>query len=97
MNYEEVVSRIHLYTKEQEAICRKNSEIPEHLYTEYGVNRGLRDLSGKGVVAGLTKAPSRAGQNRWPGTIVPNPGGARETVPPFGLHLPCSFPGTQRR
>lgn len=29
--------------------------IPQELYTEYKVNRGLRDLNGKGVLAGLTQ------------------------------------------
>ena len=74
MNYEEVVSRIHLYTKEQEAICRKNSEIPEHLYTEYGVNRGLRDLSGKGVVAGLTNISKITAFKMQDGKKVPDEG-----------------------
>lgn len=42
------------YTKEQEAICRKNDNISPRLYEEYGVNRGLRDEKGKGVLTGLT-------------------------------------------
>lgn len=42
------------YAKEQEAICRKNDNIDQRLYDEYGVNRGLRDENGKGVLTGLT-------------------------------------------
>ena len=32
----------------------KNNDIPKELYTEYDVKRGLRDINGKGVLAGLT-------------------------------------------
>ena len=34
--------------------CEKNNEIDKELYTKYEVKRGLRDLNGKGVLAGLT-------------------------------------------
>lgn len=42
------------YTKQQEAVCRKNDSISPRLYEEYGVNRGLRDENGNGVLTGLT-------------------------------------------
>lgn len=42
------------YVVAQEAVCRKNDTIDPQLYTEYGVNRGLRDINGNGVLAGLT-------------------------------------------
>ncbi|MEY8518874.1 citrate/2-methylcitrate synthase [Lachnospiraceae bacterium 29-84] len=42
------------YAIKQEAICRKNDSISDVLFEEYGVNRGLRDQSGKGVLTGLT-------------------------------------------
>lgn len=42
------------YTDRQEEICRKNDSISPRLYEEYGVNRGLRDENGNGVLAGLT-------------------------------------------
>lgn len=35
-------------------LCRKNKEIDPELYTKYEVKRGLRDINGKGVLAGLT-------------------------------------------
>lgn len=34
--------------------CEKNNAIDKELYTQYEVKRGLRDLNGKGVLAGLT-------------------------------------------
>ena len=34
--------------------CEKNNAIEKELYTKYEVKRGLRDLNGKGVLAGLT-------------------------------------------
>ena len=42
------------YAKRQEEICRKNDNIAPRLYEEYGVNRGLRDENGNGVLTGLT-------------------------------------------
>lgn len=35
-------------------LCEKNNEIDKELFTKYEVKRGLRDLNGKGVLAGLT-------------------------------------------
>ena len=34
--------------------CETNNAIDKELYTKYEVKRGLRDLNGKGVLAGLT-------------------------------------------
>ena len=34
--------------------AREADQIPQELYTKYNVKRGLRDLNGKGVLAGLT-------------------------------------------
>ncbi|MGN0155370.1 MAG: citrate/2-methylcitrate synthase [Lachnospiraceae bacterium] len=42
------------YVKEKESVCRKNDNISPRLYEEYGVNRGLRDEKGNGVLTGLT-------------------------------------------
>ncbi len=36
-------------------LCENNSRIDPDLYDKYAVKRGLRDLSGKGVLAGLTE------------------------------------------
>ena len=35
-------------------MCQESSTIDPQLYTQYDVKRGLRDVNGKGVVAGLT-------------------------------------------
>ena len=40
--------------EELAALCEANNEIDKELYTKYEVKRGLRDLNGKGVLAGLT-------------------------------------------
>ncbi len=42
------------YAKKQESLCIKNDAIEDELYSKYGVNRGLRDINGKGVLTGLT-------------------------------------------
>ena len=36
-------------------LCMKNSSIDPELYGKYEVKRGLRDINGKGVLAGLTE------------------------------------------
>ena len=42
------------YAQEKQDICIKNDTISDNLFKEYGVNRGLRDLNGRGVLTGLT-------------------------------------------
>ena len=42
------------YAAGHEEMCRKNDSIAPRLYEEYGVNRGLRDENGNGVLTGLT-------------------------------------------
>ncbi|MDD7642032.1 MAG: citrate/2-methylcitrate synthase [bacterium] len=42
------------YVSRQEAMCRENDAIDRRLYDEYGVNCGLRDENGNGVLTGLT-------------------------------------------
>lgn len=50
MNFTEILS----YTMGKEELCRKNDKVAPELYTEYSVNKGLRDANGNGVVTGLT-------------------------------------------
>ena len=40
--------------KKLTALCEKNDAIDTELYKKYDVKRGLRDINGKGVLAGLT-------------------------------------------
>ena len=42
------------YVIEKESVCRANDAIAKRLYVEYGVQKGLRDENGNGVLAGLT-------------------------------------------
>ncbi len=42
------------YFTAKEAVCRMNDTVPLELYEQYGVQRGLRDRDGNGVLAGLT-------------------------------------------
>ena len=42
------------YTEKYQKLCMENDVIPDSLFKEYGVNRGLRDVNGNGVLTGLT-------------------------------------------
>ena len=42
------------YAAQKKALCVENDTISDSLFQEYGVNRGLRDVNGKGVLTGLT-------------------------------------------
>lgn len=42
------------YAAKQSELCRLHDTISDDLFVEYGVNRGLRDVNGKGVLTGLT-------------------------------------------
>ena len=63
MKYEENMIR---YAQKQQDICRRNDTISDHLFEEYGVNRGLRDKAGKGVRDGGSAGEDQqaAGQQR---------------------------------
>ena len=47
--------KLDLYTLSKKDVCVENDTISDRLFREYGVNRGLRDENGKGVLAGLTR------------------------------------------
>ena len=49
-----MLEQIYDYAKKQESVCVKNDNISPRLFVEYGVNQGLRDENGKGVLTGLT-------------------------------------------
>ncbi len=42
------------YANSKKDLCVKVDTIPEELFQKFGVNRGLRDVNGKGVLTGLT-------------------------------------------
>ncbi len=49
-----ILKQVRSYAEEQQETCIKNDSIPKELYSKYGVNRGLRDINGNGVLTGLT-------------------------------------------
>lgn len=60
--------------KELAELCEKNNAIDKELYTKYEVKRGLRDLDGKGVLAGLTNVSDVCAKEMKDGKEVPCPG-----------------------
>ena len=54
--------------------CETNNEIDKELYTKYEVKRGLRDLNGKGVLAGLTNISDVCASKIVDGKSVPSEG-----------------------
>jgi len=52
-------------------LCRENSLIDSELYTKYDVKRGLRDIRGQGVLAGLTNISEIISKKEVNGEIVP--------------------------
>ena len=46
--------RLANYAATKQALCYKNDTISDELFKKFGVNRGLRDVNGKGVLTGLT-------------------------------------------
>ncbi|MBQ8559647.1 MAG: citrate/2-methylcitrate synthase [Tyzzerella sp.] len=55
-------------------LCEKSNEIDKELYVKYDVKRGLRDLNGKGVLAGLTNISDVCASKEVDGVRVPIPG-----------------------
>ena len=92
-------------------ICETNTAIDKELYTKYEVKRGLRDLNGKGVLAGLTNISDIVNTKVVDGKdgcrrLAPHPasGGASATFPRGGrlISFHCandarSAAGTQSR
>lgn len=52
-------------------LCEENYSIDSELYTKYEVKRGLRDISGKGVLAGLTKIAEVKSYTIDDGEVIP--------------------------
>lgn len=55
-------------------LSEKNNAIDKELFTKYEVKRGLRDLNGKGVLAGLTNVSDVHAKEIVDGKEVPCPG-----------------------
>ena len=52
---EEMTKWMNDYAEQNEIVCRRNDYIDPRLFEEFGVNLGLRDDKGKGVLTGLTR------------------------------------------
>ena len=52
-------------------VCVENSKMDPSLYGKYDVKRGLRDVNGKGVLAGLTQISSIHSTEEVDGKTVP--------------------------
>ena len=55
-------------------LCEKNNEIDKELYIQHNVKRGLRDLNGRGVLAGLTNVSDVCASKEVDGERIPIPG-----------------------
>ncbi|MDY3617492.1 citrate/2-methylcitrate synthase [Agathobaculum sp.] len=53
------------------ALCKANSRIDPALYQEYDVKRGLRDINGEGVLAGLTNISDIISKKWIDGKLTP--------------------------
>ena len=69
-NYSEITPEISALTQK----CIKNNYIRPELYTKHKVNRGLRDLNGKGVLTGLTEISEINAKKLVDGKEISSPG-----------------------
>ena len=74
-------------------LCEQNNAIDKDLYTKYEVKRGLRDLNGKGVLAGLTNISDVCAKKVVDGVEVPCEG----NYTTVGTILKTLFAGFWRR
>ena len=69
------VDKIAKYSSNLQPLLVKNDTIEDALFDKYGVNRGLRDINGKGVLTGLTRISKIVSFTSGPdGKQVPCPG-----------------------
>ncbi len=65
-------SEITPYIRELAELSSHNNHIEPTMYSEYQVNRGLRDMNGNGVVTGLTEVSHIKAKEKLPnGEVVP--------------------------
>ena len=60
-----------LYAEQKKEMCVQYDTIPEDLFRKFGVNRGLRDLNGKGVLTGLTNISKVVSFKKVDGVKIP--------------------------
>lgn len=66
--------RLVQYARDNEPALVRGATIDKELYTKYGVKRGLRDETGKGVLAGLTNISEVNASKEVDGMRVPEAG-----------------------
>ncbi|MBR5509183.1 MAG: citrate/2-methylcitrate synthase [Lachnospiraceae bacterium] len=59
------------YIEKYRDLCLENDTISDELFKEFGVNRGLRDLNGNGVLTGLTNISKIESFRRENGQKIP--------------------------
>ena len=69
-DYSAITPEIHKYAE----LCTSGSWIEPQMYIEHKVNRGLRDLNGKGVLTGLTEISEIISRKTVDGVDYPCPG-----------------------
>ena len=69
-NYSEITPQVYDLAK----LCVADGKIEPSLYTQYKVNRGLRDVNGNGVLTGLTEISDIHAKEEINGEKVPCPG-----------------------
>ena len=93
-------SEINPYVKSLADISDANHGIKQEMYAENDVKRGLRDINGKGVVAGLTEVSAVIQHKTLPnGETVPCDGELRYPKTDSVLRKPyicCCFPLCRR-
>ena len=68
------MDKISNYTKKRENLCIENDSISKDLFREYGVNMGLRDINGNGVLTGLTNISEVSAFKIIDGKKIPSDG-----------------------
>ena len=66
-NYSDIIPKIFKLSEK----CVENSTIKKELYEIHQVNRGLRDINGKGVVTGLTEISTIISSKEVKGKCLP--------------------------
>ncbi|MCI6733042.1 MAG: citrate/2-methylcitrate synthase [Lachnospiraceae bacterium] len=69
-----ILQKLNNFTERAQDICLKNDSIASRLYDEYGVNLGLRDENGNGVLTGLTNISKITSSQIINGAKVPADG-----------------------
>ena len=104
----ETTTQMQDFLTRQAKVCHDNCEIEKDLYKELGVKRGLRDVDGVGVLAGLTNISCIQSSEMINGEKVPCEGklfyrgyNIYELVDGFmkrgEFHKRCYFKGTIER